>query len=228
MTENNTSQLNIPQNKKAAKKAAAAQLISNERTELVNTLHHVDPTAPTLCEGWQARHLVAHLILRETSPLTAAGVIGGPLEQRTNLKTNELADSLTEKLRYEQAIERFAHLPGYLKMRHRFPSADRKMNLIEYFVHIEDVRRAGGQHEPRELSREVQEAIWSDVRSRAKLMAGKNYPHGLVLEAPGYVDMTCTVVKPKDNIPATILSGEPAELALYLFGREEVAQVSVS
>lgn len=57
---------------------SAADVIAAERTVLVGTLNEAGPAAPTLCEGWQTRHLLAHLILRETQPLVAAGVMGAP------------------------------------------------------------------------------------------------------------------------------------------------------
>lgn len=43
------------------------------------------------------------------------------------------------------------------------------------------------------------------------------------------MDMSLTVVEPaQSSIPATVLTGEPGELVLYLFGREEMAKVEVS
>lgn len=206
-----------------------AEIIAHERIELVNTLSQAQSSDPTLCEGWECRHLLAHLILRETEVLIAAGVLGGPLGKRTEKVTNFRAEGLSDRAAYEHALDRFAHLNGYFKMHTLFPQADVKMNLIEYFVHIEDVRRAGEGWEPRSLPHSVQQAIWDNLRSRAKMMAGKNYPHGLVLQAPGFVDMSLTVVEPaQSSIPATVLTGEPGELVLYLFGREEMAKVEVS
>ena len=38
-----------------------------ERAQLAQALLDVAPDAPTLCEGWQARHLAAHIVLRERS-----------------------------------------------------------------------------------------------------------------------------------------------------------------
>src|SRR3954447_13193741 len=36
-----------------------------ERTELLDTLHAVGPDAPTLCEGWTAHDIAAHLAASE-------------------------------------------------------------------------------------------------------------------------------------------------------------------
>lgn len=207
---------------------SAAAVIATERTALVETLDEAGPAAPTLCEGWQTRHLLAHLILRETQPLVAAGVMGGPLGERTERLTDEYAQQLADPASYRAAAQKFADLPGYGGIRKRWPAADAAMNTIEYLVHTEDVRRAAGNLGTREVPAETQQKIWDDLRSRGRLMAGKNYPQGLVLEAPGYSPATVTVQAPKPGKVATVLSGEPAELVLYLFGRQGVAQVKIS
>lgn len=204
---------------------SAAGVIAAERTALVGTLNEAGPAAPTLCEGWQTRHLLAHLILRETQPLVAAGVMGGPLGKRTERLTNEYAQQLADPASYRLAVQKFADLPGYGGMRKRWPVADAAMNTLEYLVHTEDVRRAAGDLSPREVPAETQQKIWDDVRSRGRLLAGKSYPGGLILEAPGYSPSTATILGPKPGKVATVLSGQPAELVLYLFGRQDVAQV---
>ena len=211
---------------------ASSALVTSERTALVQALADAGPSAPTLCEGWETRHLAAHLLLRESKPTLAAGVAGGPLEARTGRHTNQLADELTGQRRYEKALRDFEALPGYLHMRTRFPGLDEAMNLVEYFVHTEDVRRAsladGEQPAPRELAEGVQEKMWKVLRARARLMARKRYPQGLVLEAPGYSAAVHTVIAPPAGQVATVLTGEPGELVLYLFGREAAARVEVS
>lgn len=210
----------------------SSALVTSERTALVQALADAGPSAPTLCEGWETRHLAAHLLLRESKPTLAAGMVGGPLEARTERHTNQLADELTGQRRYEKALRDFEALPGYLHMRTRFPGLDEAMNLVEYFVHTEDVRRAsltdGEQPAPRELAEGVQEEMRKVLRARAHLMVGKRYPQGLVLEAPGYSPAVHTVIAPPAGQVATVLTGEPGELVLYLFGREAAARVEVS
>ena len=210
----------------------SSALVTSERTALVQALADAGPSAPTLCEGWETRHLAAQLLLRESRPTLAAGVVGEPLEARTERHTNQLADELTGQRRYEKALRDFEALPGYLHMRTRFPGLDEAMNLVEYFVHTEDVRRASladsEQPAPRELAEGVQEKMWKVLRARARLMAGKRYPKGLVLEAPGYSPTVHTVIAPPAGQVATVLTGEPGELVLYLFGREAAARVEVS
>lgn len=204
-----------------------AQMIAAERQHLVEYLREAGPNAPTLCEGWLTRHLIAHLILRESKPLIAAGVLGGPLAKRTEQETDDFAGTLLTVGAYDTALFDFSKLPGYLHMRSHRPSADVAMNLIEYFVHTEDVRRVKEHWEPRDLPLEVQQKIWELLCKRARLMAGKKYKSGLVLEAPGCFPVSHTVFKPKASARPVTLSGDPGELALYLFGREQ-AVVTVS
>lgn len=205
-----------------------AAIIASERTALVDTLREAGPTAPTLCEGWETRHLLAHLLLRESKPLAVAGVVLPFLAGRTDRITNNLADELTGERRYEKALDDFAALPGYLGMRTRKPAADAAMNLIEYFVHLEDVRRAAEGWEPRVLDRAVEEKLWQDLLGRARMMAGKNYRDGLVLEAPGFTPAAKAVIAPKPGAVAPVLRGAPGELILHLFGRQDQAKVELS
>ena len=50
-----------------------------ERAALVEILRAVGPDAPTLCEGWTTRDLVAHLVVRERRPDALPGLVFGPL-----------------------------------------------------------------------------------------------------------------------------------------------------
>lgn len=206
----------------------AADVIAHERTEMVRVLRDAGPLAPTLCEGWETRHMAAHLLLRESKPTAAAGIAVPFLASRTDRLTNDLADELRGERRYEKALDDFAALPGYLGLRDRKPGADAAMNTIEYFIHIEDVRRAAPGWEPRQLPRGIQQKIWSDLLARGAMMAGKDFRDGLVLEAPGYSPVAKAIIAPKSGRVATVLTGEPGEIALYLFGRREAARVQVS
>ena len=46
-----------------------------ERHALCDLFIEVGPDAPTLCAGWTTRDLAAHLIVRETRPDAAAGIL---------------------------------------------------------------------------------------------------------------------------------------------------------
>ena len=61
-----------------------------ERLALCALLDKTGPDAPTLCEGWTAGDLAAHLVLRERRPDAAGGVIGGPLAGYTARVQNRI------------------------------------------------------------------------------------------------------------------------------------------
>jgi len=64
------------------------------------------------------------------------------------------------------------------------PKVDELTNLVEYFVHLEDVRRAQPGWEPRELPDAVQGKLWSALKRSARLMFRKSAT-GIVLIGGG-------------------------------------------
>jgi uncharacterized protein (TIGR03085 family) len=98
---------------------------------------------------------------------------------------------------------------------------DRLLNTTEYFVHHEDVRRAQPGWVPRELPPAVQDALWKSVQGRSRL-AFRKLGCGIELRRP---DGTALVAR--DQEPRVTLTGEPAELLLYVFGRRDHAQVEI-
>ena len=83
-----------------------------ERAALVEILRAVGPDAPTLCEGWTTRDLVAHLVVRERRPDALPGLVFGPLASYTARVQNRLAAST----KWEDLIELFASGPPLLSL----------------------------------------------------------------------------------------------------------------
>src|SRR3954466_1236314 len=83
-----------------------------ERAQLAQALLDVPPDAPTLCEGWQARHLAAHVVLRESSPLVGAGIVVPALAGRAERAIQELADQVTGEGAYRDLVARVAAPPA--------------------------------------------------------------------------------------------------------------------
>ena len=54
-------------------------LVRRERHALCDTALALGPDVPTLCGGWTARDLVAHLLVRENSMIGAAGITFSPM-----------------------------------------------------------------------------------------------------------------------------------------------------
>ena len=66
-------------------------LVHASRLALAEALLAAGPSADTLCAGWETRHLAAHLVLRENSPL-GAGAVLKPLSGKLDAKIKKLAD----------------------------------------------------------------------------------------------------------------------------------------
>ena len=95
-------------------------------------------------------------------------------------------------------------------------------NLVEFVVHHEDLRRAGDHPQPpRRLPAAMQDAVWSRLQPLVR-MALRSSPVGVVL-----VSSTGPRTVARRGADSVALVGEPVELALYLLGREEQAQVQV-
>ena len=96
-------------------------------------------------------------------------------------------------------------------------------NLNEFFVHHEDVRRANWLG-PRSLTPAMDAALWRNVRRGSHYLSRRLEACGLEIEWAG-TDQRVTV---RPGEPTAGLSGAPGELLLYVFGRQDAAQVEVS
>ena len=105
---------------------------------------------------------------------------------------------------------------------YRIPGVDSLANTAEYFIHHEDVRRAGEHPEgPRPMPMEDQDRLWPQVRLLGKL-ALRHCPVGVVVERP---DGESLRLRPGSR--TVTLLGQPGELLLALSGRRDAADVTV-
>ncbi|MFH9737822.1 TIGR03085 family metal-binding protein [Streptomyces roseolus] len=186
-----------------------------ERLLLADLLEAAGPDAPTLCEGWRTRDLAAHVVVRERRPDAAAGTVVPALRERLERVQEEFAAKPYEELirLVRTGPPRFS--PFTIKQ------VDEGANVVEFYVHAEDVRRAQSGWSARELDPVFSDALWSRLEKTARLL-GRKAPVGLVLRRPNGQ----TVVAHKGT-PVVTVSGEPAELTMYLYGRTEVAKVGL-
>lgn len=190
-------------------------LDARERRELCDLLEDLGPDAPTLCEGWATSDLAAHLVVRERDPRSAPGIIlggrfEGLLERVTARALAKGYPALVEQVRNGPPLGPFA-LPGVRKL----------LNLNEYVVHHEDVRRANGLG-PRTDRADLQDELWRLLRPSARLMLRKASGVHVRLVRPD--GQTIGVGRG----PEATLAGEPLELLLYLQGRRQAAEVELS
>ena len=190
----------------------------SERLLLCDDLLRLGPDAPTMCEGWDTRDLAAHLVIREGRPDLAIGVLVPFLHGRLERERARMAEgdyaALVERVRGGAPVWNPLHID----------KLDEIANLVEFFVHHEDVRRAQPDWEPRDLAPNLQHALWVAVRRSSRLMFRKS-PTGIVLIAPGHGRHSARL---PDDRGTVLVRGTPAELVLYAYGRKEVAKVELS
>ncbi|WP_406371059.1 TIGR03085 family metal-binding protein [Streptomyces sp. NBC_00647] len=186
-----------------------------ERLLLADLLEAVGPDAPTLCEGWTSRDLAAHVVVRERRPDAAGGLLVKQLGPRLERVMTEFAEKPYEELVQLIRIGPPRFSPFSLKQ------IDEASNVVEFYVHTEDVRRARPDWTPRELDAVFQEALWSRLDRTARLM-GRGAPTGVVLRRPN--GQTTVLNK---GTPVVTVTGEPSELLLFALGRQGVADVEL-
>lgn len=186
-----------------------------ERLLLADLLESSGPDAPTLCEGWNARDLAAHVVVRERRADAAGGILIKPLQSRLERVQAEFAAKP-----YEELIQLLRTGPPRMSP-YALKQLDEAANTVEFFVHTEDVRRAQPAWTPRELDPVFTDTLWRRLESSAKIV-GRKCPVGLVLRRPNGQ----TVVARK-GAPVVTVTGEPAELLLFAYGRQAVAKVEL-
>ncbi|MFD3931623.1 TIGR03085 family metal-binding protein [Streptomyces sp. NPDC058614] len=186
-----------------------------ERLLLADLLEAEGPDAPTLCEGWNTRDLAAHVVVRERRADAAGGTWIKQLAPRLERVMTEFAEKPYEELiqLIRTGPPRFS--PFSLKQ------IDEAANVIEFYVHTEDVRRAQPDWTPRALDPVFQDALWSRLERTARL-TGRGAPTGLVLRRPD--GQTAVAHK---GTPVVTVTGEPSELLMFAFGRQQVADVEL-
>ncbi|WP_328925197.1 TIGR03085 family metal-binding protein [Streptomyces sp. NBC_00190] len=186
-----------------------------ERLLLADLLEAAGPEAPTLCDGWSCRELAAHVVVRERRPDAAGGLLLNVLKARLDKAMEEY----TAKP-YEELIQLIRTGPPKLSV-YALKPIDEAANAVEFFVHAEDVRRAQPDWSPRELDPVFADSLWTRLERLARL-TGRRSPVGLVLRRPD----GRTAVAHK-GVPVVTVTGEPGELTLFCFGRQDAAAVNL-
>lgn len=190
------------------------------RAELAAVLRAVPAEAPTLCTGWTALDLAAHLVAREHRPDSGPGLIVPAFAGWT-----ERVRAGYARRPYPELVDLVASGPPRTSP-FTLPGVDAMLNFTEHLVHTEDVRRAQPDWRPRRLAPDLQDEIWRVVRSRGRVFLGRA-PATIVLARPtssGAIDRA----RVAGHGPEVTLTGEPLELLLYLFGRRDHAGVELT
>ena len=185
-----------------------------ERDQLCDEFLVVGPDAPTLCEGWTTSHLATHLVVRDGRPDLIVGpmlpIVGSYAKNAVRAIRKQPWPDLVEAVREGPPI----YSPTALG------PIDELVNLIEFFIHHEDVRRAAPQWEPRELPRAEEQAIWTALTRASRLMFRRSRV-GVELISP-YGRNRAKPVTPQGDVA---LDGLPSELVLAAYGRRAHARI---
>ncbi|MFC8731271.1 TIGR03085 family metal-binding protein [Luteimicrobium sp. NPDC057192] len=179
------------------------------RAGLAAALDAASPGDPTLCEGWEARHVASHVLTRQRTPRIHSPAFWA------------LADQARDPEVYATLVARVAAPPP---RRSPHAWAGDLMNVTEFFVHAEDVRRGPADAPPRPLDDDVVQALWRQLGLAARVAYRRAAP-GVVLVAPGVGRRR--VSGARHGAGTVVVTGEVGELVLHASGRGRSAHVTV-
>ena len=198
----------------------ATPLDARERAQICARFDEFGPEAPMLCEGWDTFDLAAHLVVRERNPLSGPGLLLGDKVPALAALTERVQErekrrgwtSVVERVRTGPPLGPFA-----------IPKLRDQINLIEYVVHHEDVRRANGLG-PRDDIDDIQAAVWRSLRRGARLMVRKVPKDvGVELSRPGG-----STHRVRAGERTATLTGDPVELLLWIYGRKGGSEATLT
>ncbi len=185
-------------------------LAQQERQTICDLFVERGPEAPTLCEGWRTVDLAAHLVVRERRPDSGPGLVWPPLAGYTE----KVRQRVRDRMQWGQLVETVRRGPPWV-----LRPFDGPMNTVEFFIHVEDVRRAGGESwEPRPISSEFADALWARVG-----------PGGMAKKVPATVVLTSPRREEKvaGSGPRLTVAGDPGELVMFGAGRQGATRVEI-
>jgi uncharacterized protein (TIGR03085 family) len=184
-------------------------LSRRERAALCDLALEVGPDSPTECTGWTAKDLVIHLLVRERSPLGAAGIMASPLAGFT-----KRASERYEQREYAALVDRLRSPGGMFAI----PAVDKAANTFEYVVHHEDLRRSQPDWEPRQLHPADVDTLWASL-TKGLGFFGRKLPGPTVVRRADTGETAVGKKGAKDGQSPVTVTGDVVELILFLFGR---------
>lgn len=192
-----------------------------ERVRFADLLQELGPDAPTLCAGWTARDLAAHMVVIE-HPEAWVGAGSARKYQLANRLHDRVVARETAHSWREQ-VERVRRGPVVGPFTWRV--VRERMYIREYLIHHEDLRRANGAG-PRADVPELQEIGWQKATTVGRFgLRRAPLPTGVGIELARADTGERFTARAGDRLVA--VHGEPIELLLFAFGRRAAAKVDV-
>ncbi len=172
-----------------------------------DTFDRTDPGAPTLCAGWSARELLAHLLVRERQPWSMVGAFVPGLSSVTDQAMRGYADTP-----WLEMVDAFRSGPPAWSAT-RIPRVEDFVDGAEFLIHHEDVRRGTPGWEPRDPDPTRDAAVWELLTRTGRLLYRRS-PVGVAVRRP-----TGEQAVIKTGRGLVTVEGEPAEILLHGSGR---------
>lgn len=171
--------------------------------------------AETLCAGWDAGDIAAHLVVREREPWAGPGIVfGGPFAGLTQRRY------AAWKARGQQRLIEALRAGPPWPLSGPFGDAQ----AVEDWIHEQDVRRGGAGLTTPEPDGQLAEALWV----AAKRIAART----LAIGTDAVIELTdgihrhrlqarqrASPARPTPAAPDITITGSVAELLLYVAGR---------
>jgi uncharacterized protein (TIGR03085 family) len=184
-----------------------------ERRVVVDALLALGPDAPTVPAGWTTADMAAHLYVRERRADAMPGVV---LPGRLARHTDRVMASVLRVHTYDHLVARIADGPP-LALR----PLDDVINLFEFFVHAEDIRRANGDG-PRDLPVDLEQLMWRRLRPMLRGLF-RRVRRTQIEFVTAHGDRTVI-----GNGAKVRVLGPVGEIVLYAYDRKSIAEVSVT
>lgn len=187
-----------------------------ERAALCDLFVELGPDEPTLSGDWTTRDLAAHLVVRERRPDAAIGILVSKAAGYTDKVQSGIAAG-----DWGELVDTVRSGPPFWSPT-KLEKVDQVANTVEFFVHLEDVRRAQPTWEPRVLDDDLTDALYGVLAKMAKRLVSKA-PVGIVLEPAD--DHEPIVAKQAE--PSVTVRGPVGELVMFVYGRQEHSRVEL-
>ena len=187
-------------------------IAKQERHAICHTLRKVGPSAPTLCQGWNSKDLLIHLIIRENRPDASVGIFL-PI---FNSYTKSVSEKYEQKS-FDELISIFENGPK-IPSPFAIPGVDDLVNSFEYLVHHEDLLRAQSDFQPRIFSDEDKNVLWQRF-TKGAIFFMRKAKVGVVAKS----DQGVHTIKTGKNV--VTISGDVIDLILFAFGRKSNTKI---
>ena len=186
----------------------APNLAQQERGTICDLFVEYGADAPTLCEGWLAVDLAAHLVVRERRPDSGPGLVWPRLAEYTE----KVRRAERDRVPFERACRDRTARAAVVASSFRRP-----MNTVEFFIHVEDLRRG----------RDGWTTRWCPRVGRRALGPGRSGRHGEEGPRHGRDHVAGPGHQRSGLGPRLELAGDPGELIMFGAGRQAAAKVEI-